>query len=96
MPDVTDDERARMREAMIYLGVQGERLRVSNRVQLGLPLSAIDAQILRCGVATPGEHIEAGRRGWHKTAKIVFSPSEVKDMTAEIAQRVLNEAGDKP
>lgn len=94
--DSTELARPEILEDLIYLGVQGERLRVANRVLAGLPVSERDAQILACGVATAGEHIEAGRRTVLRLVRKIFGENAQAVYVEKVMRRAMNEGGDKP
>lgn len=82
-------------DAVCYLGGQGERLRVSHKFGEGIPLNAADQAILDRGVSTIGEHVEAGRRGLLRVARLLFTDDELEALLRAIAS-MENEGSGKP
>lgn len=89
---MNDDE---LFEALIGMAVQGERLRVANRINEGLPLNVADQQIADCGVGTIGEHTESGRRRLLRIINKKYADRK-DEFLAELLRRLLNEGTDKP
>ena len=83
-------------DELCTLAVFGERLRVSERIQAGLPLSRRDAEIARHdnGIGTTGEYVEGGRRQLLRVARAAF-PDRMEEFRTAVANQI-NEGTQKP
>ena len=80
---------------LVGLAVQGERLRVSNRLREDIPLNEHDSQIAACGVGTIGEHVESGRIRLLRIVRKLY-PNHQEKFLEEVWQTLINEGSDKP
>lgn len=90
--EITDDE---LFEMLVGLGVQGERLRVSNRIREAIPLNVRDSMIRDCGVGDMGEHIESGRMRMLRIVRKAF-PQRQQEFKDQVDAILTNEGTDKP
>lgn len=90
--DISDNE---LFEMLVGLAVQGERLRVSNRIDQGIPLNERDTAIMTCGVGTLGEHIESGRVRLLRIVRKAL-PGQTEAFKQAVDAVLMNEGTDKP